>query len=210
MPISTQQKRRRGRPPKDQADFQGTREALLRSGMALLTEKGYSATGIDQILRRVGVPKGSFYHYFRSKDAFVCELIGSYAKYFQRRLDRCLGNDGLGPLDRLRAFVEDGAQGMARYDFKRGCLVGNLGQEMNALPEEFRDQIGAVFSSWERQVRDCLVAAKEAGEIPDTADCDEAAYVFWVGWEGAVLRAKLERGPEALHAFARFFIASLG
>jgi TetR/AcrR family transcriptional repressor of nem operon len=202
-------KRRRGRPPKDEAGYNETRESLLRAGLEVLTEKGFSASGIDEILRRVCVPKGSFYHYFASKDAFGYELINRYADYFAHKLDRFLTDESLSPLQRLRAFAADAEGGMARHDFKRGCLVGNLGQEMGALPERFRDRLRAVFDDWQMRVETCLLAAKEAGEISPLTDCVQLAAVFWIGWEGAVLRAKLEQREEPLQLFVDFFFAGI-
>ncbi len=198
-------KRRRGRPPKELGDYRETRDALLRSGIEVLTEKGYSATGIDEILKRVGVPKGSFYHYFGSKDAFGSELIGHYARFFEHKLEKFLLDERLSPMERLSAFIEDAIQGMARYQYKRGCLVGNLGQEMAALPDGYREQIQAVFEGWQDRIEQCLQQARLAGEINTETDCREAAYLFWIGWEGAVMRAKLEGSPDALRTFARFF-----
>ena len=72
--------RRRGRPPKELAGYSETRESLLRAGVAVLTEKGFSSTGIEEILRNADVPKGSFYHFFASKEAFGLELIDRYAE----------------------------------------------------------------------------------------------------------------------------------
>ncbi|MEW8323918.1 MAG: TetR/AcrR family transcriptional regulator [Candidatus Thiodiazotropha taylori] len=209
MSSATPLKRRRGRPPKDQAGFSQTKAELIRSGMEVLTEKGYSATGIDEILRRVGVPKGSFYHYFKNKDAFGSELISNYAKFFEHKLDRSLGNRSLPPLQRLSLFMQDAIDGMARHQFKRGCLVGNLGQEMGALPESFRRQLIEVFETWQQRLETCLEEAKAAGDISSDTDCKQSAYLFWTGWEGAVLRAKLERTPNALQSYADFFINSL-
>lgn len=203
-------KRLRGRPPKDQAGFKETREALLRSGMEILTERGYTATSIDEILRRVGVPKGSFYHYFGSKDAFGTELIEHFSNFFKHKLDKFLTDDTRTPIDRLIAFMEEATKGMVRYEFKRGCLIGNLGQEMGALPEQFRDQLETVFEEWQLRIEKCLETAKEAGQIRAETNCKEAAYVFWIGWEGAVLRAKLKRNTNALKEFSKFFLASLG
>ncbi len=202
-------KRRRGRPPKDPTGFRDTRGALIRSGMEVLTEKGYSATGLDEILGRVGIPKGSFYHYFDSKDAFGLELIANYSAFFKHKLEKFLGDPALPPLERLQAFMDDAIESMARYEFKRGCLVGNLGQEMGALPESFREQIQNVFEDWQGMLVRCLKEAKSAGGIAPQVDCETAAYVFWTGWEGAVLRAKLERSPDALKAFSAFFLGSL-
>lgn len=201
--------RRRGRPPKELVGFSQTREALVRAGVATLTEKGYSATGIDEILKSVNVPKGSFYHYFDSKERFGAELIDRYAEYFARRLDRFFLNDKRSPLQRLKDFMADAGAGMERYNYTRGCLVGNLGQEMSALPEAFRARLIGVFDDWQARTTRCLEEAKQAGEISRKADCKQLAAFFWIGWEGAVLRAKLERSAEPLTTFADGFFAAI-
>lgn len=175
----------------------------------MLTEKGFSAVSIDEMLSAARMPKGSFYHYFASKEAFGMALIDAYADYFARKLDRCFEDEGRPPLDRLRAFFADAKAGMARFGYRRGCLVGNLGQEMGTLPEPFRDRLVAVFRDWEALLARCLSAAQSAGQIAPEADCDWLARFFWIGWEGAVLRAKLERGPAALDDFAMGFLALL-
>lgn len=202
--------RKRGRPAKAVGDYRETRETLCRAGVAALTEKGFSATGIDEILKSVGVPKGSFYHFFASKEAYGSELITLYARYFVRKLDRFLLDESLTPLKRIEAFCEEAERGMQRFDFRRGCLVGNLGQEMGALPESFQAQLTDVLLDWQARFERCLEEAKAAGEIASNADCARWAAFFWIGWEGAVLRAKLERNGEPLRVFADMFLMSLG
>lgn len=201
--------RRRGRPPRVEPAFGTSRDALIRAGVVALSEKGYSATGLEEVLRSAGVPKGSFYHYFPSKDAFGAELIDAYAAYFARKLDRWLLDGTVAPLQRLRNFVADARSGMARFAYRRGCVVGNLGQEMSALPEAFRDRLHGVLLDWQARTERCLADAKAAGEIAADADCAALAAVFWIGWEGAVLRAKLERSPAPLDLFANHFLACL-
>ena len=201
--------RRRGRPPKAREHLADTRGVLLRAGLEVLTEKGFSATGIDEVLRRVGVPKGSFYHYFDSKEAFGSALITQYADYFARKIDRHLLNENLTPMARLHAFDADAQAGMARHAFQRGCLIGNLGQEMGALPESFRSQLRAVFTDWESRFAVCLCAAQASGEVSKQVDCEQVASFFWIGWEGAVLRAKLEQSASPLEIFGRGFFAGL-
>lgn len=199
--------RRRGRPPRAEARLADARERLLREGVAMLTERGFSAVGLDEILSAVGVPKGSFYHYFGSKAEFGLALIDAYAAFFANKLDRWFLDETLSPLARLGAFVEDARAGMARYGYRRGCLVGNLGQEISALPDNFRERLNSVFVDWEARTALCLEAAKEAGEIDPEADCARLATFFWIGWEGAVLRAKLEHSPSPLERFASGFFA---
>lgn len=200
---------RRGRPPKISRDHAETREMLLRCGMQILTEQGFAATGIDTVLKRIQVPKGSFYHYFESKEAFGQAVLHRYADYFARKLDRWFLAQELPPLQRLTGFVEDAKAGMARYAFRRGCLVGNLGQEVLVLPESFRQQLEAVLQDWENRLVGCLNAAVEAGEISSDQDCQALAAYFWIGWEGAVLRARLVQDPRPLDTFFKGFLAGI-
>lgn len=196
--------RRRGRPRMATSD-QAARTALIRTGLVYLTERGYSSVGIDEILKASDVTKGSFYYHFRSKADFGEALIDAYHDYFAQKLSSWFDNGDLSPLERLRGFVVDAESGMAQYGFRRGCLVGNLGQEMAALPEAFRARLVSVLEDWQARTAACLRAARDHGEIPETGDPDELAAFFWVGWEGAVLRAKLERKPEPLRQFADGF-----
>lgn len=202
-------KRRLGRPPKDLSGQSETRDALLSAGVATLTEKGFLASGIEEILSKADVPKGSFYYYFKSKETFGVALIDRYARYFSSKLNRILLNEARTPLHRLHDFVDDAVAGMQRYGFSRGCLVGNLGQEMGALPPGYRDLLIEVFLDWQTRTSACLRAAVEAGQISPNIDCDATAEFFWIGWEGAVLRAKLEQSEQPLRSFAKGFFAGI-
>lgn len=201
--------RRRGRPPRHREDLTGTRDLLLRAGLEVLTEKGFSATGIEEILGRVGVPKGSFYHYFESKEAFGLQLIDLYGEFFAKKLDRHFCNETLSPLSRLHAFIDDAKDGMARFEYRRGCLIGNLGQEMGALPESFRVRLKETFEDWQSRLSVCLSEAQQEGQLSPGIDAKQLAAFFWIGWEGAVLRAKLEKTVTPLDVFTRFFFAGL-
>lgn len=202
-------KPRRGRPPKISRENQDTRAELIRSGLEQLTESGFASSGIDQILKKVKVPKGSFYHYFASKEAFGQAVIDSYANYFAKKLDVCLLDESYPPLTRISNFVDGAKVGMVRHQFKRGCLVGNLGQEVDLLPESFRVQLIDIFDCWQQRIANCLKAAQLQGEISKTANCDLLAECFWIGWEGAVSRAKLVQDTKPLENYFNHFIAAL-
>jgi len=118
-----------------------------------------------------------------------------------------LSDASLSPLARIQAFVDGAKAGMQKFDYRRGCLIGNLGQEMAALPESFRSLLCAVFRDWESRVERVLEEARKLGEVPQSLSCDQMAQFFWTGWEGAVLRAKLEQSPEPLDRFAQGFMA---
>ncbi|PKF60243.1 TetR family transcriptional regulator [Psychromonas sp. psych-6C06] len=205
----TEAKPRRGRPPKIARDNIDTKAALIRSGLEQLTENGFASSGIDQILKKVGVPKGSFYHYFANKEAFGLAVIHSYATYFAKKLDTCLLDQSSAPLARMRNYLESAKIGMARFQFKRGCLVGNLGQEVDLLPESFRPILIDIFGSWQERVANCLKEAQTNGELSSDADCDLLAECFWIGWEGAVSRARLVQNNTPLDNYFNTFINGL-
>ena len=207
--IDGVEKRKPGRPAANGRARAMTRERLVRCGVELLTEKGFASTGIDEVLKRVGVPKGSFYHYFSSKDEFGQAVVDGYARYIANKLDRCLLDETATPLQRLRNYVEDGKRGMARYDFRRGCLIGNLGQELGATNDCYREALEAVFLDWQARVATCLELAKTGGELSEDADPDSPAAFFWIGWEGAILRAKLTRSNNPIDLFADAYFAGL-
>jgi len=198
-----------GRPPRQHQDGLDTRDALIRCGVEILTEKSFASTSIGEILNRLDVPKGSFYHYFDSKEAFGVEVIDRYAAYFARKLDRQLNDRTVAPLQRIANFIADAGRGMEKHDFQRGCLIGNLGQEMNSLPETFRAKLEATFVDWQQRLAGCLRAAQQDGTLHADADCEQLAAFFWIGWEGAVLRAKLVRKITPLLIFADGWFAGL-
>jgi len=206
LPVT---KPRRGRPPKVSRENHDTKAELIRSGLEQLTESGFASSGIDQILKKVKVPKGSFYHYFASKEAFGQAVIENYAHYFAQKLDACLLDESYSPLTRISNFVESAKLGMVRHQFKRGCLVGNLGQEVDLLPESFRQQLIDIFHCWQKRLANCLEEAQIQKEISDTANCELLAEYFWIGWEGAVSRAKLVQDTKPLENYFIHFIAAL-
>lgn len=185
------------------------RQRLIDIGTELFTRQGFSSTGLDEIVQAAAVPKGSFYYYFGSKEAFAHAVIANYAQYFARKLDRTLGDPGLSPLQRLKAFTRDATQGMQRFDFHRGCLVGNLGQELGGLEDDFRRRLLAVLDDWRDRFRHCIAEAQTSGEITTPLAPDLLAQFFWSAWEGAVLCAKLERSTRALDNVGTVFLDHL-
>lgn len=202
-------KPRRGRPKKSSVESFDTRELLLRAGMKILTETGFVRSGIDPILKSVGVPKGSFYHYFSSKEAFGLAVLARYRRYFEAKLDSFLLDDAFSPLERLQRFAQDAQDGIVRHDFKRGCLVGNLEQESNLLSEVFREQLQATYHSWQTRVATCLLDSQKHGEIDIKVSISELSYAFWMGWEGAVHRSRLMKSTQPLSLFMMFFIQAI-
>jgi TetR/AcrR family transcriptional repressor of nem operon len=182
---------------------------LVWCGTELLTERGFQITGIDEVLKRVGVPKGSFYHYFKSKDHFGHAVIDNYEAYYAKKMDRIFGDSSQSPLQRLVSFTVNAKNGMVKFDFKRGCLIGNLGQELAALDTQFRERLEGVLVSWEKRVAECLSEAIDSGELAPGQDPQALSRFFWVGWEGAILRSKLMRSLEPIDQFTSIFFRAV-
>lgn len=201
--------RKRGRPPRHGDTQRDTRETLLRAGMELLSCQGFGPTGLELIVRRAAVPKGSFYHFFQSKEDFGLAVLTAYDAYFVKRLDRLLIESPQPALDRLALFMDDAQARMLKDDFKRGCLVGNLGQEVTTLPDSFRDRLEDVLEGWQRRVATCIDLAGEDATAVAGVGSSELAALFWNSWEGAVLRARLRRSVDPMRLFSRHFLSIL-
>lgn len=186
---------------------QETKAALIRSGVELMTTYGYISCNIESILQKVDVPKGSFYYYFKSKEDFGRAIIASYDSFFAYKLDKHLTNKSIAsPLSRISAFYEDAKQGMAKYGFNRGCLIGELIQEESLLPDGYHQILEQILISWQVKIEQCLLQAQQLGEIATDINCKELAEFFWIGWEGAVTRSKLIKKSEPLDIFIRLFL----
>ena len=197
--------RPRGRPARHGLGPLESRDRLVRRGLELLTQRGFAALSVDTVTRDTGVPKGSFYHHFASKTAFVWAVLEAYDAFLSGLLARFLEDRALPPLARLDAYVAQACQGLARFSFTRGCLVGNLGQDVNDLPDDLRQRLEACLQGWEAQVARCLEEARTAGDVRASADPEALSRAFWIGWEGAILRARLQRSDAPLRAFATCF-----
>lgn len=196
----------RGRPSRAGLSPSETKDVLIRRALELWTEKGFAATGLNELLGSVNVPKGSFYHYFDSKESFGECVIESYADFLSRKLARHFSCENKAPLSRLEGFIDEASEGLGRYEYRRGCLIGNLGQELGGLDAALRQQLSDVFVRWGLQLKELLDEAVDLGEIPLGVDTATLSSFFWMGWEGAILSARLERSPEPLMLFKEHYL----
>src|ERR1700743_1698789 len=157
-----------------------TRDRLIQIGTEILSEKGFDATGLDEVLRRANVPKGSFYHFFESKADFGLAVLDHYAFLWDQKLKRLLRDPKIAPLKRVNNYIDEGVRGLKKYSYRRGCLVVNFAQEFAVLDGAVRMRIQRVFASWERLLQECLDYAKRVGELSPDADSADLANFFWM------------------------------
>lgn len=185
---------------------EGTKKALLEAGARLFAEKGYHNTGIQEVLAATGVPKGSFYHHFASKDDFGLQVIEQHAQAYEQRLERHLGAGTVPPLQRLRGLLAEARREFEGCGCRAGCLIGNLGQELADQNELFRARIDDVLSKWVDRYAECFREAQEEGELRRDLDPRELAEFTVSGLEGALLRAKVTKSSEPLRIFEKILL----
>lgn len=178
-----------------------TYDKLIETGLSALMQKGYDGIGIGPVLAEAGVPKGSFYHYFSSKDDFVIALIGAYqARYNARRVaifaDRA--KPALARLDAYFAYLQDE---LAASLPAGGCLYGILSQSLMPRSPALRQCLAQAFADWQASLEQLIAEACAAGELPASVDPGVAACLTVDFYEGAMVRAKTRA---SVRPFAEF------
>jgi TetR/AcrR family transcriptional repressor of nem operon len=175
--------------------------------MAMLLERGFNDLGISAVLEATGVPKGSFYHHFESKEDFGLQAIDLYMEEVHAGLDLCVGDRSLPPLARVRRFFELSAE-KYRSEGYLGCLLGGLGQELSGISAAFRRKVEWCFSEIARRIAGCLDEAVARGDLPPGTDTLARAELLVNCWEGAALRCRLRRDPAPLRDMLDFYFRS--
>lgn len=188
---------------------QETRTALLQRGMEIMFEKGYTNTGIQEILTSLQVPKGSFYHYFDSKESYAVEIIKHFDETYSANLQNILRNSELTPLQRLREYCTTSMDNMLAQDCRKGCLIGNLSQEMSDQSEVLRKELSIVMRKWRDLFAACIEEGQKTGEIKSSVSPDALAELFLCGWSGAVMRTKTVKQIEPMEIFVNLMIGQL-
>jgi len=178
-----------------------TRSELIRIGSERIALQGYHATGLDAVLKEAAVPKGSFYHYFKSKEDFGLAVIDHFAASLEHRLAAFLEDEGTAPLTRIARLLEEGLGHTTQNRCTKGCLIGNLGQELAGQNERFRHRLDEVFDMWRQQFARCLREAQDRQELSRELSADTTAGFILSGWEGAILRSKVKQSPQPMRDF---------
>jgi TetR/AcrR family transcriptional repressor of nem operon len=185
-----------------------TKQQLLEEGLRMLLLHGYHDLGISAVLEATGVPKGSFYHHFSSKEDFGLQVIDLYMKEAHGGLDQCLGDESLKPLDRVRKFFEL-TEDKYRGEGYLGCLLGGLGQELSGVSEAFRRKVEWCFAEIARRIASCLDEALARGDLPKGTNTKALADLLVNCWEGAALRTRLRRDPAPLRQMLDFYFGAI-
>jgi len=180
------------------------REQLLSAGLETLHRRGYNATSVQDITEAAGVPKGSFYNHFESKEALGAEAVVKYRETSEAwNATRVLGDMKAAPLTRLRKYFESLAERALKTESWSGCLLGNFACELSNQSPLIREQVAVAFAEWSDEIALVIGEAQRAGALSKDLPPKALAEFLINSWEGALLRAQVDKDRGPLQLFLK-------
>jgi TetR/AcrR family transcriptional regulator, transcriptional repressor for nem operon len=170
-----------------------TRRGILDTAHGIVGAKGFSGVGLNEILVAAGVPKGSFYHYFGSKEAFGEALLADYFEAYLADIDATLAEPGLSHAERLMNYWRKWQATQGSVDYQRKCLAVKLAAEVSDLSEPMRLALKRGTAGIIDRVTGAIQAGVAEGSLKVEAEPRATAETLYHLWLGASLMAKIER-----------------
>lgn len=185
------------------------RRRLLTAGLALVHGRGFAASGVKDITDSAGVPKGSFYAYFASKEAYAAAILEHYWVDIEQRLLPILGADGPAQ-ERIARFFHALADEHEAGDFLLGCLIGNLSLELGGSSDPVRDELASILDRWDAALTACVRDGQDGADgVRADLEAGQLAAILVEAWEGAALRGKVTRSRRPYERFEEVTIPAL-
>lgn len=172
--------------------YDDTRQHLLETGHQIMAAKGFSSVGLNEILRTAGVPKGSFYHYFPSKELYGQAVLEAYFCTYLDAQKQRFNDSQIPAAERLLGYWQQWLIGNSGACHEQKCLVVKLSAEVADLSEAMRLTLRDGTDQVIKQIADCIRAGQVDGSLRVT-DADISAVMLYQLWLGASLLAKLHR-----------------
>jgi len=176
-----------------------TKEQIVQAGLKILLDKGFNGVGVQEITETAGVPKGSFYNHFESKEALGAEIVERYGMDGTRR--QVLLDKSLPALARLRGHFEGLNNLFVKSKFERGCLLGNFSAELSNQSAVIRERLAELYQRWSRDIEIAIADGQAEGTIPPEKNAADIAAFLLDAYEGALLRARVERSRAPFDRF---------
>jgi TetR/AcrR family transcriptional repressor of nem operon len=178
---------------------------IMQAAFQFFHEAGYNGTSIQDIVNAAGLPKGTFYNHFKSKELLALEILTQYSELIHSTLS---AHSEASPLKRLREHFECIAGAYRSAKFEKGCMFGNLIAEMAATPA-IRKALLTHTRRWSEDIATLLEEAVCWKELPKTTDARQQAKYLLDFFQGATLRSKLERSGEPIDTFLNVVFSSI-
>jgi TetR/AcrR family transcriptional regulator, transcriptional repressor for nem operon len=183
---------------------ENTKQKLIKAGAEIMHLKGFNNTGIQEILDKAGIPKGSFYNFFKSKEDFGLQIIDYYVGFFSDISNQFFKDTSHPPLERIRLLLMWFMEFFKSTDYTLGCPIGNFAQEMGDINPAFREKLNTSLDAMAAYFVDVLREAQDSGHLPKTLDLLETARFIVTSWEGALMLMKVAKSTEPLETHAKY------
>jgi TetR/AcrR family transcriptional repressor of nem operon len=183
-----------------------TRQKLIKAGAKAMLAKSYHAVGIQEILAAVDVPKGSFYHYFDSKEAFGVAIIEYYGDQLANAIKNKLTDSSYSPRQRIVEYFLAIRDYYTLNGCGRGCLVAKLATEVADPSACMRDALKREFDKWTGLFAACIREGQMKGEISSDYSAEAMAEFLYTSWEGALVRMQVNNELSPVNHFIDFAI----
>jgi TetR/AcrR family transcriptional repressor of nem operon len=174
------------------------REQIVDAAYEQFHKHGYNAAGVKLITDSAGVPKGSFYNHFESKEALALVVMDRYGE--SRHLDE-LADRSKAPLARLRAHFEALAEDIEEFGYERGCVYGNFSNEAADHIPAIREGLIAAFGHWTNAVADVIREAQADESVNPAQNPRTLALFLTNAWEGAIVGERAAKDGSSFSAF---------
>ena len=181
-------------------DTVDTRRNILDAAQRIMSGKGFSAVGLNEILSSASVPKGSFYHSFESKDALGEAMLTDYFDDYLTDMDRTLNMPGESAAHRLMNYWRQWAQTQQSFDCQGRCLAVKLGAEVADLSESMRQALKTGTAEIIGRIAVTIEAGAVDGSLKVEGRADEVAQNLYQLWLGASVMAKIVRDVQPFEA----------
>ncbi|MFG2731572.1 TetR/AcrR family transcriptional regulator [Streptomyces canus] len=176
------------------------KERLLRQGMKHFYAHGYHGTTVDALLEASGVPKGSFYHHFGSKEAFGKAVLNRYMQYQLNLLQKWIERSDISTAEKLSSYFEEMVTDFIGSGYRRACLAGKFSTEISATSESFRTQLESDLGDWRTHLVTALSQGQERGDVRKDRSAEELADALLALIQGAFVIALSSRDETSLRA----------
>lgn len=181
------------------------KEDIVQAGLDIVLSRGFNATGVEAILKQANIPKGSFYNFFSSKEEFGLAIIDKYVADRSELFAPIISDESVPPLERIKKSFETLIAAFEDYDCSKGCLLGNLGQEMSDQFENIRQRLEQALQGWIMGLSGLLQQAQQEHTIPADIDAEMLAENLIASFQGALLRSKVKKSSEPLRNFIHLY-----
>lgn len=171
---------------------------ILSVAQTIIGAKGYAAVGLTEILNAADVPKGSFYHYFKSKDAFGEALLNQYFDDYLAEIDQTLFSNDKPMADRLMKYWSNWKDTQESFDCQGKCLAVKLGAEVSDLSESMRLALKSGTAKIIGHLESAIKAGVADGSLKVDTEANMLANNLYQLWLGASLMAKITRTKKPL------------